>query len=316
MKRKRPPSTTGGMTADFPPPAAKAGVVKRRRKRPPITKADFPNLQFQTDYHYHDEVYGYARTLLEQTQLRPGGQLSEKIRQYMIMWLAANALRAPQPQKNRPPEQRAESFQKQAQEWERRREREAFYVLLRARYFVAVVSRSAKKDELPLKKGDISGKLIGEAVKKFDMGRKAIENEVRIASFYDASNHKFKDWVASIRKPQGCLLPVRQERLLPVRVAAQVAKLTNYREIQKLWPDFVIFHHRPLWTSKYATARAAKVAVRVIKCATAGVEWPDAETKQLFADFNEDIVRDHFKKHFPTIIKREQAAPKAERATP
>jgi hypothetical protein len=63
--------------------------------------------------------------------------------------------------------------------------------------------------------------------------------------------------------------------------------------------------HRSQWSVDQATQRAAKLAVRMIRRASAGVEWPNT---RVFADFSEETVRRHFQKHFAKIIRRERAA--------
>ena len=262
-----------------------SGGFGRRRKRPPV--------------HPQDEVDDYETALLEQTQSRPGSWVDEEYRRYAIHWLAARARKAPL-KKSGVPTRRAKRLQQQAQKQRQRREREVFYALLRARYFVEIVSRSARGLPLLKLKSDTSEELIKEAVKKLGMRRKAVDYEWRIASFYSTVNSKWEAWVASIRTPQ--------ERPIRARV----------RSTDAAAPEFSINHHRTQWLivdvderkpDKHhpaATARAAAVAVRIVKRATAGVEWPNARVTKLFADFTERTVRLHFQNHFERIIKRER----------
>ncbi len=251
-----------------------SGGFGRRRKRPPV--------------HPHDEVDDYETHLLEQTQPRPGSWVDDEYRQYAIKWLAAR--KAPPPGKSGVPKRRAKRLQQQAQKQQQRREREECYAVLRAWYFVKVVSQSARGLPLLKMKSDTSEELIKEAVKKLGMRRKAVEYEWRIAGFYSTVNSKWEAWVASIRTPQ--------ERPIRARV----------RSTDTGAPEFSINHHRPHWSVERATERAAKVAVRLIKRATAGVKWPDAEVARLFADFGEMTVRRHFEDRFERIVQAARRA--------
>jgi hypothetical protein len=258
-----------------------SGGFGRGRKSPPT--------------HPHDEIDFYEAILLEQTQLRPGSWLSEELRQIAIKFLADKARKAPLG--THPPLRQVARLQKQARERQLKWEREEFFVLLRCRYFVEVVSRSARGQTLFKDKS--RDNVIKDAAEEFGMRKNDIKYEVRHASFYNAVNAKWKAWVASIRAPQ--------ERPLPARVRSTRPTPTNPHGYAA--PEFrTITHHRPHWTIDDVTERAAAVAVRMIRRATAGVEWPDARTKELFAEFDEDKVRDHFKKRFKSTIRREQAA--------
>jgi len=224
--------------------------------------------------HPHDEIEFYEAILLEQTELRPGSWVSEELRQIAIRLLAEKARAAP-PKQGQPPKRSAERHRRLLQERRQKLEREPYYGQLRARYFVAVVSGSAAKKST-------MKTLTEEAAKKFGIGSKAVEFEAGgTASLYNAVNRKWLDWVKSISVPQ--------ERTLPARVPRSTAA-PEFRSIRS------ITIHRSQWSVDHVTERAAKVAVRIVKRATAGVEWP-------FADFNEDTVQRYFKNHFAKTIK-------------
>lgn len=233
--------------------------------------------------HPLDEVDDYEFVLLEQTRSRPGSWVSEEFRQHAIRWLAAAARRA-KAKKGHPVLRQADRLRRQSHARQQRHEREAFYILLRARYFAELVSRSASGQ--PLKKSHSSKALIAEAAKKFGMRPKDVEFEMKpgVAGFYNAANDKWKEWVASITVPQTRILWAH-------RRGTKIPK---------------IIHSRTQWTIDDATDRAAALAVRMIKGAIVGAEWPDARTKQMFAEFSEDTVRLHLQNHFAKLIKAAQ----------
>jgi hypothetical protein len=232
--------------------------VRRKRKRPPL--------------HPHDQIDDYEAILLEQTRSHSGSWVDEVYRQHLIRWLADNARKLKLKQ-SRPPLRQAELRRRDAQARRQRREREAFYVQLRARYFIAVVSQSAKGR--PLRKSHTREALLREAAEKFGIRSKDIDFEARIADFYDAVNHKWLEWAS----------PKPQERILWAhRRGTTVPKITIHRR----------------WSVDQATERAAEVAVRLIKRASAGMELPDV-VKQLFADFGDDTVQRHLRNHFPKL---------------
>jgi hypothetical protein len=254
--------------------------VKKRRKLRYLSRSPV---------HPQDEIDNYEAILLEQTRARPGSWVDEEFREHAIRWLADKARKAP-PGKSGVPKRQAVRQQRQAQERQQKWEREAYYTLLRAEYFVKVVSLSARGLPLQEKKSTTSKELIDEAAKKFGMRSRDITYEVNISSFYNAINDKWKAWVASIAAPQTRFLWADVD--VRGTLWAKAIGISCYRT--------------PEWTVDDATERAAKVAVRLITRATAGVKWPKAEVRQLFAEFSEETVRQHFENLFAPIIRRER----------